>query len=196
MEDRSRRRKVLLTLGVVGIVAGLSVFGVFAAFTATTANTGNQITSGTVKVDQHSGATTLYSVTNQKPGDATSACVRVNYTGSLAAAVKLYVSSGITNGSDYNLKVERGSGLTGPAADMNCSGFTASSVAYENAALGSFATTYADGYDGKAAGAAWSNGDSVDYKFTITQNDDTTANAHTTAESSGSHTFTWEAHNN
>ena len=195
MEDRSRRRKVLLTLGVVAIVAGLSVFGVFAAFTATTANTGNQITSGTVKIDQHSGATTLYSLTNQKPGDATSACVRVNYTGSLAAAVKLYVSSGITNGSDYNLKVERGSGLTGPAADMNCSGFTASSTAYDGA-LGSFGTTYAGGYDGKAGGAAWAANDAVDYKFTITQNDDTTANAHTTAKSSGSHTFTWEARNN
>ncbi len=195
MEDRSRRRKVLLTLGVVGIVAGLSAFGVFAAFTATTANTGNKIDSGTVKIDQHSGATTLYNVTNQKPGDSKAACVRVTYSGSLGAAVKLYVSSGITNGTDYNLKVERGSGITTPGADMNCTGFTASSEAY-NGALGSFGTTYATGTDGKALGAAWAQNDAVDYRFTITQNDDTTANNHTTVKSSGSHTFTWEARNN
>lgn len=195
MKTRTNRPKLLLTLGVVAMVGGLTSFGVFAAFTATTANSGNSIASGTVKVDQHSGATTLYAKTNQKPADSSSSCVRVTYSGSLAAAIKLYVSSGITNGSLYNLKVERGSGITTPGADMNCTGFTASSTAYDGA-LGSFGTTYAAGVDGKAAGAAWSQNDAVDYRFTITQNDDTTANAHTTVTSSGSHTFTWQAQNN
>lgn len=190
------RRKLLLTLAVLGVVAGLMTVGVFAAFTATTTNTNNKIDSGTVKIDQHTGATTLYSRTGQKPGDTYSACVRVTYSGSLAASVRLYVSSGITNGTLYNLKVERGSGITTPAADMNCTGFAASSVAYDGQ-LGSFPTSYlAPGTDGKAAAAAWATNDAVDYRFTITQNDDTTANAHTSVTGSGLHTFTWEARNN
>ena len=192
----SRKRKVLLTLGVVGITASLVVLGTFAAFTATTTNTGNKIDSGTVKIDQHTGATTLYNVTNQKPGDFKESCVRVIYTGSLAADVRLYVSSGIANGSNYNLKVERGTGLTAPAADMNCTGFTSTSTPF-NTTLGTFPTSYtAPGVDGKAAAAPWNQNDAVDYRFTIAQNDDPTPNNNTTVRSSGPHTFTWEARNN
>jgi hypothetical protein len=77
---------------------------------------------------------------------------------------------------------------------MSGAGFTSTSTAYSGQ-LGSFATTYAAGYDGKAGGATWATNDSVDYRFTITQNDDPTPNAHTTPASSGAHTFTWEARN-
>lgn len=195
MHGRGTMRKVALTLGAVGVVVGLMSAGTFGAFRGTTTNTGNQIDSGTVKVDQHAGATTLYNVTNQKPSQSVARCVRVTYSGSLASTLNLYVSSGITNGTLYNLQVERGSGLSGPAADMNCTGFTATSTAY-NGALGSFPTTYAGGVAGKAGGTAWSQNDAVDYRFTISVNDDTTPNAHTTVASSGSHTFTWEAVNN
>jgi predicted ribosomally synthesized peptide with SipW-like signal peptide len=192
---RNNRRKILLTLVVLGLtVTGIGL-GTFAAFSATTDNTGNSITSGTVIINQHTGATTLYNLTNQKPGDSTSKCVRIAYTGSLAAAVKLYGSAGITNGSLFNLTVERGSGMTTLDNTMSCAGFTASSTAYSGQ-LGSFPSTYAAGADGKAAGAAWATNDAVDYRFTIVQNDDTTANAHITPTSSGSHTFTWEARNN
>jgi hypothetical protein len=119
--------------------------------------------------------------------------VRVTYSGSLtASAVKLYVSSGITNGSNYNLEIDRGSGLTTLDNTMSCAGFTQSSVAY-NGALGSLGTTYAAGLDGKAAAATWATNDAVDYRFIISVVDDPTANAHTTPNASGSHTFTWEA---
>lgn len=185
--------KLGVTLVAAVVLAGAG--GTFAAFTATTTNSSNRIDSGTVKVDQHAGAVTLYSVTNQKPGDATVRCVRVAYTGSLAASIKLYGST-VTNGTLYNLRVERGSGLTTVDGTMSCAGFVFGSDLYATGPLGSFATTYAAGYDGKAAGAAWNNPDTVDYRFTITQNDDTTANAHTTVTSSGLHTFTWEARNN
>lgn len=187
-----RKRQLLLTLLVVGVLGSLAAVGTYSAFTATTTNTGNVITTGTVKIDQHPGATTLYNRTNQKPGDSYSACVRVSYTGSIASDVKLYVSSGITNGSLYTLTVERGSGLTTLDGTMSCAGFSATSTAYSGA-LGSFATTYAAGYDGKAAGVQWATNDSVDYRFTIVQADDPTPNAYLTPASSGAHTFTWEA---
>src|SRR5436189_260190 len=71
-------------------------------------------------------------------------------------------------------------------------------------ALGSFAaftatttnTGNTTGLDGKPTAGVWNTNDSVDYRFTITQNDDTTANAHTSVATSGAHTFTWEARNN
>jgi hypothetical protein len=189
-----RKRKLLLSLLVLGTVGSALGWGTYSAFTATTTNTGNTISAGTVAINQHAGATTLYSASNQGPGASIVKCVRVTYTGSLAASVKLYVSS-VTNGSAFNLKVERGSGLLLPDNTMHCNGFTASSTAYDGQ-LGSLGTTYAAGVDGKAAAGAWAANDAVDYRFTISVVDDATPNAHSSALSSGTHTFTWEARNN
>jgi hypothetical protein len=75
---------------------------------------------------------------------------------------------------------------------MSCAGFTQTSVAY-NGNLGSLGSTYATGVDGKAAAATWATNDAIDYRFIITQNDDTTPNAHTSVLTSGTHSFTWEA---
>jgi hypothetical protein len=191
------KRKLLLTMLIVGVVGAVAGFGTWSAFTATTTNSGNSYSTGTVIISQHAGATTLYNGSNKGPGASyqTVSCVRVTYTGSLAASVKLYASAGITNGSTFNLKVERGSGLSSPDNTMNCTGFSASSTAY-NGNLGSFPTTYGAGVDGKNGGAAWATNDSVDYRFTISVNDDPTANAHTSALSTGTHSFTWEADSN
>ena len=191
----STRMKLLLTAAVAALM-GVVVFGTFAAFTATSTNSGNKIDSGTVKIDDDSATTTaLYNVTNQKPGQSTSGCLRIKYNGSLPSSVKIYASTGITNGADYNLQIERGTGLTTVDGTRSCTGF-GSAVSVYNGPLSTVATTYGTGYDGKAGGAAWAQNDTVDYRFTITQNDDTTANAHTTVKSSGLHSFTWEARNN
>ena len=192
IKNAGKARKLLLTALVVGGLSALVGLGTYSAFTATTVNSGNSISSGTVQISQHTGATTLYNVTNQKPGDTTTACLRVTYSGSLtASAVKLYTST-ITNGTQYNLEIDRGSGLTTLNSSMSCAGFAQSSVAYTGN-LGSLGTTYATGVDGKNAAATWATNDTVDYRFIISQNDDTTPNAHTSALSSGAHTFTWEA---
>jgi len=187
-------RKISLTVLIAGLLAGVAAFGAYSAFSATTSNTGNSFASGTVAIgDNDGGSTALYTSSGNKPGDSTASCIRVTYTGSLASSVKLYTPSTITNGSQFNLKVERGTQSTGvfPA----CGDFAATSTPYDGA-LGSFPASYAAGVDGKAAAAAWATSDIVAYRFTITQNDDTTANAHTSVTSSGSHDFTWEARNN
>jgi len=186
--------KILLTLAVLGVAGALAGFGAYSAFTATTTNSGNSFATGTVNVSQHAGATTLYSGSNKSPSDSTVSCVRVTYTGTLTSHVKLYVSS-VTNGTLFNLKVERGSGLSSPDNTMNCTGFSASSTAF-NTTLDQLGTTYGGGLDGKAGGGTWAQNDSVDYRFTISVVDDTTPNAHTAAVGTGSHTFTWEARNN
>jgi hypothetical protein len=197
-DSQGRKRRIFVTVAVLALMAGVAVFSTSAAFTATSSNPGNRIEAGTVAIgDSDAGTGALYNALNQKPGSGNgpaAACIRVTYSGSLASSVKLY-SSAIANGSSFRLKVERGSGLTGPAADMNCTGFAASNTAFD-ATLDTFPTTYAGGVDGKAGGAAWASGDSVDYRFTIYTVDDSTPNAHTTAKDSGAHSFTWEAQNN
>jgi hypothetical protein len=190
-------RKALLTALAVGGLGAVAGLGTFSAFSATTTNAANSITSGTVKIDQHTSATTLFNVSNQKPGDSTSACVRLTYSGSLGSTVKIYTSSSVTNGSLYNLRVERGSGLTTLNSTMSCAGFTPAADVYSTGTLGNFASSYTSFSNGlDARGSAWAQNDTVDYRVTITQNDDTTANAHTSATSSGPVSFVWEARNN
>lgn len=196
--------KIGLTAAVNAVLTGAA--GTFAAFTATTANSGNAIASGTVKIDQHTGAATLYNVTNTKPGTATVKCVRVTYTGSLTADVKFYISNGaVANGDKFNLTVERAvatsGGLTTLDGTMSCAGFgtgtgASTTTAYATGLLSSFPSSYATGLAGKDAAATWANNDWVDYRFTIVPVDDSTANARTTVFTSGTHTFTWEAQNN
>ena len=192
---RGLARRVALTGAVAGGVVGVVWQVTYGAYSATTKNTNDNATAGTVVINQHTGATTLFSITNSKPGDSTQKCVRVIYTGSLtASAVKVYASSGVTNGSLFNLTLERGSGMTTLDATDSCAGFTPSSTAFASAAISTFPTTYGSGVDGKAAAATWATNDAVDYRFTIATNDDTTPNAHTSTVGTGTFAFTWEAH--
>ena len=125
-------------------------------------------------------------MTNQAPGNATAKCARISYTGSLAASVKLYVSSGITNGTFYNLKVERGWGMTTLDGTMSCAGFASSSTPYDGALKHSSHDLRRRRRRQSCRGGLGPN-DTVDYRFTITQNDDPTANAHTSVTTSGAH---------
>jgi hypothetical protein len=196
-QTESRKRKLFLTFAVVALMAGLGIFVTSAAFTATTSNTGNRIESGSVAIGDSDNTTgKLYEALNQKPGAAngpTARCIRVTYSGSLGAAVKIYRGA-VSNGDKFRLKVERGSGMTTADENMDCTGFSASSTAFDNT-LDQFPTTYAAGIDGKASGA-WAEGESVEYKFTIYTVDDSTPNARTSKYDSGAHSFTWEAQNN
>lgn len=185
-----RSRKLLLSTLVVGATTAVAGVGVFAAFTAQTTNTGNSIDSGTVTINSNDTGLTLYTLANQGPGATNQRCIRVTYTGSLPSTVKLYRSA-VTNGSAFNLTIERGSGLSGgfPA----CTGFTSAGTVYTGT-LGGLGADYTGGVD--ARGAAWNQSDVVDYRFTITVVDDPTPNAHASVVSSGTHSFTWEARNN
>jgi hypothetical protein len=194
-----RKLKVFLTVAVLALMAGVAVFTTSAAFTATSSNPGNLIEAGTVSIgDSDAGTGKLYNALAQKPGAGngpTAACIRVTYSGSLASSVKLYRSA-VTNGAQFHLTVERGgTSLTAPGSDMNCTGFSASSTAFDGT-LDTLGTDFSSGTAGKAAGAAWSSGQSVDYRFTIYPVDDSTPNAHTSAVDTSSHSFTWEAQNN
>lgn len=196
------RRKIFLTVALIAALAAVAGFGAFSAFTATTQNDNNTIQSGSVSItdsDSVGGtAGVLYSATNQKPGSGNgpaARCIRVSYAGSLPAAVRLYRGS-VTNGDQFQLTVERGSGLTAANNTMSCAGFVSSSTAY-NGTLNAFPTSFAAStVDGKAAAAAWATNDTVDYRFTIYTIDDATANTHTNTLGTGNHSIFWEAQNN
>src|SRR4051812_43041880 len=107
----SQARKVLLTLLVVGATGGLAAFGVYSAFSSTTSNAGNTFAAGTVTVGDNDVNAALYQLTNQKPGVTTDKCIKVTYTGSLDADVRLYTTDAISAaglGQYVNLTVTPG----------------------------------------------------------------------------------------
>jgi len=189
-----RSRKVLLTTLVVGATSAVAGVGVFAAFTAQVTNSNNSIASGTVTLSENDASQALYVVSNAGPGSSTQRCIEVKYTGSLPSTVKLYRTGTLSNGTAFNLQVERGSGINTTTNPFpSCTGFTPAASLY-NGTLGGFGTSYATGVDAK--GSSWAQNDVVDYRFTISVIDDPTPNAHATVVTSGQHNFTWEAQNN
>ncbi len=202
------KRKLLGTLVVVGVLGSLATYGTFSAFTATTSNTGNQFSSGTVKIDDASGATTALfaNLTALGPGSETAKCIRITYGGSITpSAVRLYISAGAPSssvGDKYTLKVERSVGATGglSSADQDartCGSFNSDRAAEDittpfNADIGTFPTAFDAGINGKASGT-WAQNEAVDYRFTLTVTDDDTENAHTTTNAVGPFSFTWKA---
>jgi predicted ribosomally synthesized peptide with SipW-like signal peptide len=189
----SKTTKVLRTLVVVGVVGGLAALGVFAAFSSQTDNPGNNVTAGTVTLADNDSGTALYDIANAKPGSTQTSCIRVNYTGSLDADVKLFTPSTIgALGPHVTLKIE--SGTQAVPAFPTCVGFSAETTLFD-AALSTFPTTYAGGVSDNPGIVAskWVNNDAVVYRVTATL----AANAPDTAQgnTTGSHILRWEARN-
>lgn len=186
-------RKVLLTLLVVGLLGGVAVVGTLSAFSSTTTNTDNSFAAGTVTLADNDSGAVLYSVSNQKPGLNTVKCIKLTYTGSLDADVKLYTPSSVNASAQYiNLTIEKGTSDT--AVFPNCGTFTSESTVYSGT-LANFASTknsYANGILAfPGAQTAWAQNDTLVYRFTLSVQDDNAAQG----ASSGLHTFTWEARN-
>jgi hypothetical protein len=185
--------KILRTLVVVGVVGGLAALGVFSAFSSQTDNPGNVVTAGSVTLTDNDAGTALYNIPAGKPGDSQTSCIRVAYSGSLDATVKLYTPSTIgALGPNVNLKVE--SGTQASPSFPSCTGFNAESTLFD-AALSTFPTTYAGGvtdFPGTSA-TKWINGDAVVYRVTATLSASTPDTAQGTT--TGSHTIRWEAQN-
>jgi hypothetical protein len=187
-------RKGLATLVVVGVTGALAAFGTFAGFSDTTSNAGNQFSSGTVTLTNNSTSAMFINVTGAAPGAAsTDRCIKVAYTGSLAATVKLYTTDATGGALDPYVDVTITPGTySGPdPAFPLCTGFTADAGgAIFSDTLDAFRTgknSYANGVTAVAQ-------PSTVYKFSYTLN----ASAPNSAQgaSTGNHSYTWEARNN
>lgn len=192
-------RKALMTLLIVGVVGTLAGIGTFAAFSSTTANSGNSFAAGTVYISDNDSDSAMYSVSNQKPGDSVTKCIKVTYTGTLASTVKLYASSVQAVGQYVDLTITPGTQASSTFPD--CTGFSADSGgAVYTGTLKGFADThgaYASGLALSGPSAAnWSQNDAFVYRVQLTLQDNNNANGGSGgAQSSGAHAFTFEARN-
>jgi predicted ribosomally synthesized peptide with SipW-like signal peptide len=191
----NKSKKILRTILVAGVLSALAALATFSAFSSQTDNPGNNVTAGTVALTDNDGGTAAYNVTNAKPGQSsTPFCIRVAYSGSLDADVKLYAASAVSGAlAPYvTLKVETGSGTA-----TNCSDFTqaAGDATLFNSTLDTLPSSYATGImdSGPTSATKWVNGNTVDYRVTATLS----ASAPDTAQAAttGSHTIRFEARN-
>lgn len=189
--------KVLLTVLCVSALGSLAAMGVFGAFSSTTTNAGNTITAGTVAIADNDAGAAMYSLTAAKPGESVSKCIKVTYTGSLDADVRIYTPSTIGSLGQYvDLTITPGSQAS--PSFPSCTGFVADSGgAIYTGTLQSFGTTknsYANGVvDYPGTGTKWASGESVVYQVSATLQ----SSAPDAAQglTTGAHTFTWEARN-
>lgn len=189
--------KVLLTALCVGALGSLAAMGVFGAFSSTTSNAGNTITAGTVAIADNDAGAAMYSLTSAKPGESVSKCIKVTYTGSLDADVRIYTTSTIGSLGQYvDLTITPGTQTT--PSFPSCTGFVADSGgALYTGTLQNFGTTknnYANGVvDFPGSSTKWAANDSVVYQVTASLQ----SSAPDAAQglTTGSHAFTWEARN-
>jgi predicted ribosomally synthesized peptide with SipW-like signal peptide len=195
----TRRRKVLVTILLFGIVGAVAGSATYSAFTSTTTNTGNVFSAGTVSLtDNDGGSSSLLALTNAKPGDADTGCIRVAYDGTLPATVRLYASVSGSLADYLTVTVTRGTDSS-PSFD-SCANFTADGTNYigqgngviYSGTLSAFPATYAAGLVDPTSGSpeSWTNPESHSYRFQISLNDTNAAQ-----DLNGSATFTWEARN-
>lgn len=192
-------RKVLLTLIVLGITGSLVAVSALSAFSSTTENPANEFAAGTVHISDNDAGTAMYDVTGQKPGVTLERCIKVTYTGSLAADVKLYTASTLDTLAPYvNLTITPGTQAVSVFPD--CTGFTPDGGgAIFSGTLQGFATAHSGWANGLAdnpgATSSWVANDAVVYRFQLALADDNNANGGSTALTTGEHAFTWEARN-
>lgn len=196
MKNGTKLLASVLAVGALGSVAGLGIYG---AFTTTTSNTGNEISAGTVTLSDNDSGSALYTLTGAAPGDSITKCIKVSYSGSLAADVDLYTHDGTIGplAPYVNLTITQGTQTS--STFPSCTGFTpksAGAVLYSGT-LENFGTTHYDAASGLATfpglSDVWGEGDSVVYQFqaTVDPNAPISAQATTT----GSHGFIWTAVN-
>jgi hypothetical protein len=190
------RTKALLTVLCIGALGSIVAMGVFGAFSATTTNAGNQITAGTVVIGDNDAGAAMYNVTNAKPGEAVTKCIKVTYTGSIDADVHVYTPSTIGSLGQY-IDLTITPGTQASPTFPSCTGFVADAGgAIYTGTLQAFGTgknSYATGIVDYPGGSAtkWINNDSVVYQIAATLQSAAPESAQ--GLTTGSHTFTWEA---
>jgi hypothetical protein len=199
-----RGRRVVVPL-VLLAAAALTATGTFSAFSSTSANSNNQYTAGTVYISDNDANGFLYQETGHAPGDVTSRCLTVTYTGSLPASVKVYTTdamSGVGALAPYvDMTVTPGTFSGAPPAYPSCSGFVAASGgAIYNGTLYNFLNTYRGWSTGlstlPSGQSSWTTGNAVVYRVQLTLQDDNAANGgNGGAMTTNAHSFTFEAQN-
>jgi predicted ribosomally synthesized peptide with SipW-like signal peptide len=184
--------KVIRTILILAAVCLVGAIGAFSAFSSQTENAGNEITTGTVVLADNDAGASLYGISNAKPGSSETSCIRVVYTGTLDADLRIYTPSSIgALGPHVNLTIEPGT-QSSPSFP-ECTGFNPDgSGAIHDGTLSGFPSSYAGGVsDYPGSGSKWTDGDAVVYRITASVSGSAPASAQ--GATTGSHTIRWEA---
>jgi hypothetical protein len=195
----SKSQKLLTSALVVGVLGSLVALGVFGLFSATTQNSGNEISAGTVVLSDNDAGSAMFNVTNAKPGQSWTRCIKVLYSGSLPASIHIYELGGQGPLSPY-LKLKLEQGTQAEATFPSCAGFTpdgtnGTGTDYEGTAFGWVGSTYETGAPVVPFGkTAWDPGDSLVFRATLTLNSEAPELAQ--GNTTGTFTIVAEARNN
>lgn len=196
-----RRSLTALTMVVAAVGAVAGGQAVHAAFVATTPNAGNTISSGTVAIGDNDSGASMLTLSTALPGASDTACIKVSYTGSLPAGVRLYGATTGTGLDQYlELTITRGTySGTEPAFD-SCTNFSADAQDYIGAGAGVVYRGTVQGFgDDYATGLidpnveepeSWTTGEARVYKLHVALQNDYAAEG-----KSATQRFTWEARN-
>ena len=194
----SRTRKALRTIVALSLVALIGWGVTYAAFSSTTSNTSNTFTAGSVAVGDNDIGAAVLNLSNARPNDSSTGCLKVTYTGSLSSSVRMwssvtgslapYISLKVIRGTDSSPSFPSCTNFTPDATDYLGSG---NGVVYDGL-LSAFPGSYAAGLvDPKAATPeSWTTNEAHSYKFIVTLNNDSAAQG-----LSSNVTFNWEARN-
>lgn len=201
--ERRRRGRLIAVFAtpVAVIISGALVWNsTYAAFTAQVSNSGNSWSTGSVVLagDDGSSSTTgalgtaMFSATGLKPGSTGTNCVRVTYSGTLAATTKMFIGTGGLTGSaplagQITVTVTEGDG----GAFNNCVGFVAGTQIYTGT-LANLAATRTDFATGAGTWAPTGSGQAKTYRVTYTLS--ATAPNSVQGTTAGA-VVTWEANN-
>lgn len=177
------------------VVGGLCAAGVLvlqgsnAAFTASTANNGNSVASGTVVLADDDSNTAMFNVAGLNGGQVVERCIKVTYSGTLTADVKLFGTvggTGLAPGLTATIKVGTGTTSTG-GASFSCTGFSDGVQIFDGSltAFGTSHSSYVNGLGGFANATATTT---KAYKIELTVSNDNTYQGKTATAA-----FTWEA---
>jgi hypothetical protein len=177
--------RAVAMLASLGFVSVLIMTSSRAAFVDTTDNTSNHFSAGTVVLNDDDAGTVLFNVNNLAPSSPRVNCINVQYTGSLAANVKMYGAASGSLAQYLDVVVEVGTGGT----FANCTGFTPGSTLYTGT-LSNFAATRTNFTNGLAGWNGATNPSNRTYRITVTMQDNNAAQG-----LSADADFTWEAQN-
>ena len=168
------RHKLALSLLVVaagGTIAGSSTWS---AFTASTDNQNNSFAAGSVVLGDNDLDVATLSLSNAKRGNSATGCIKVTYSGSLPARVRMWAATTGTLAGYLDIRVRRG---TTTAGFPNCDPFTdddtdhigqGNGVIY-NGALSSFPSSGSPLVDPTSGSPeTWINGEERFYEVTVT----------------------------
>lgn len=216
MRSRSNAPGTFLAVAIpVGLVLAAAVVwqSTAAAFTASTDNAGNTWQTGSVVLADNDGGSALFDTTRDgalKPASTRSGCIRVDYTGSLAANIRLYVSTPVSGATTLDpylvMSVEQGQNVTtSTVVAADCStGFTSTATptflfntatassggANQTLTMSALKATALDYTSGLVVGNGIAQNTSLTFRITYSVLDNNSAqNTQSMAN------FTWEARN-